>query len=71
MSDVILYDIPSRDPCRCWSLNPWKRSSHPMSLNAAEALRKDFDMIDSPAHPEFQGCTLQDVRVWKQPWDMS
>lgn len=21
---VILYDIPSKDPRRCWSLNPWK-----------------------------------------------
>lgn len=24
MSEVILYDIPSKDPRRCWSLNPWK-----------------------------------------------
>ncbi|CAD6569057.1 MAG: hypothetical protein ASARMPREDX12_002045 [Alectoria sarmentosa] len=22
--EVILYDIPSKDPQRCWSLNPWK-----------------------------------------------
>ncbi|CAF9921931.1 MAG: hypothetical protein ALECFALPRED_001977 [Alectoria fallacina] len=22
--EVILYDIPSKDPRRCWSLNPWK-----------------------------------------------
>ncbi|KAI1858503.1 uncharacterized protein JN550_012550 [Neoarthrinium moseri] len=21
---VILFDLPSRDPCKCWSLNPWK-----------------------------------------------
>ncbi|KAL2186675.1 hypothetical protein L209DRAFT_731631 [Thermothelomyces heterothallicus CBS 203.75] len=20
----VLFDLPSRDPCRCWSLNPWK-----------------------------------------------
>lgn len=24
MSEVILYDIPSKDPRHCWSLNPWK-----------------------------------------------
>jgi len=23
-STTILYDLPSQDPCRCWSLNPWK-----------------------------------------------
>lgn len=21
---VVLYDLPSREPCKCWSLNPWK-----------------------------------------------
>ncbi|KAL2159360.1 hypothetical protein VTH06DRAFT_2363 [Thermothelomyces fergusii] len=20
----VLFDLPSKDPCRCWSLNPWK-----------------------------------------------
>lgn len=24
MSEITFYDLPSRDPCRCWSLNPWK-----------------------------------------------
>ncbi|PSN72789.1 hypothetical protein BS50DRAFT_568392 [Corynespora cassiicola Philippines] len=24
MSQVILYDIPSKEPKTCWSLNPWK-----------------------------------------------
>jgi hypothetical protein len=21
---VTLYDLPSKDPCKAWSLNPWK-----------------------------------------------
>ncbi|KAF1991367.1 hypothetical protein K402DRAFT_367884 [Aulographum hederae CBS 113979] len=24
MSGIILYDLPSKDRCACWSLNPWK-----------------------------------------------
>jgi len=24
MSQIILYDLPSKDRCACWSLNPWK-----------------------------------------------
>lgn len=24
MAKVTLYDLPSKDPCTCWSLNPWK-----------------------------------------------
>lgn len=24
MIKVTLYDLPSKDPCRTWSLNPWK-----------------------------------------------
>lgn len=24
MPDYILYDLPSKDPCKAWSLNPWK-----------------------------------------------
>ncbi|KAL6720023.1 hypothetical protein ACLMJK_001944 [Lecanora helva] len=24
MADVILYDLPSKGRCACWSLNPWK-----------------------------------------------
>jgi len=24
MSQLILYDLPSKDPCVCWSYNPWK-----------------------------------------------
>lgn len=30
--EVILYDIPSKDPRRSWSLNPWKSSSQTMLL---------------------------------------
>jgi hypothetical protein len=26
---VVLYDIPSREPCSAWSLNPWKSKSIP------------------------------------------
>lgn len=32
--EVILYDIPSKNPRHCWSLNPWKSSLHTMSLSA-------------------------------------
>ena len=31
MSEVILYDIPSKEPRQCWSLNPWKSSLPPTS----------------------------------------
>lgn len=24
MAKVTLYDLPSRDPCSTWSMNPWK-----------------------------------------------
>jgi len=30
MANIILYDLPSKDPCGCWSLNPWKTR---MALN--------------------------------------
>ena len=23
-NEIILYDLPSKDPCKSWSLNPWK-----------------------------------------------
>ena len=39
MSEVILYDIPTKDPRRCWSYNPWKSSLYPRALIAAESLR--------------------------------
>ena len=39
MSEVILYDIPSKEPRRCWSYNPWRSSLHPVPLIAAESLR--------------------------------
>lgn len=28
-NEIILYDLPSKDPCRCWSLNPWKSTPLP------------------------------------------
>ena len=39
MAEVILYDIPSKEPRRCWSYNPWRSSLHPVPLIATESLR--------------------------------
>lgn len=37
MSEIILYDIPSRDPRRSWSPNPWKSSLHTHSDSMSES----------------------------------
>ena len=42
MSEVILYDIPSKDPRRCWSLNPWKGALYTVSLIASR-IQKNTD----------------------------
>ena len=66
MPEVILYDIPSKDPRHCWSLNPWKSSLHAMTLIAIKNL-KNTDQCDSPAHSQFQRHTLQD-RMARVSW---
>lgn len=42
MSQVILYDIPSKDPRHCWSLNPWKSALLTLPITAF----KDLDNTD-------------------------
>lgn len=37
MPKTILYDLPSREPCEAWSLNPWKSTSELLlDLKAAD-----------------------------------
>ena len=43
-SDIILYDLPSKGRCACWSLNPWKARA---SLNY-KGLPHKTDWIEHP-----------------------
>jgi hypothetical protein len=47
-SEVILYDIPSSDPCRAWSPNTWKSTYLPITYIHINT------NLDSSTHSQLQ-----------------
>lgn len=33
---ITLFDLPSRAPCKCWSLNPWKSKHKTLPIIPAD-----------------------------------
>ncbi|QDS72629.1 hypothetical protein FKW77_002275 [Venturia effusa] len=56
MAKVTLYDLPSKDPCRSWSLNPWKTR---LLLNYKE-IDYDTEWVEYPdIAPKFKAFGLE------------
>lgn len=55
MAKVTLYDLPSKNPCRTWSLNPWKTR---LLLNYKE-IEYDTEWIEYPdIAPKFKALSV-------------
>ncbi|KIW95105.1 uncharacterized protein Z519_03689 [Cladophialophora bantiana CBS 173.52] len=54
---IILYDLPTRAPRRCWSLNPWKNEKCPQN---ALPLENKLNKFPSSNAAELQTTELSD-----------
>ncbi|KAF2090785.1 hypothetical protein K490DRAFT_62113 [Saccharata proteae CBS 121410] len=61
MSSVILYDLPSKGRCACWSLNPWKTR---MALNYKEITYRT-EWVEYPdVEPKLKSLGIQANKDW-------
>lgn len=59
--EITLFDLPSRPPGGCWSLNPWKSEQQQQPIQQVE--RPDTDCVSARMALNYKGLAYKTIWV--------